>query len=93
MQDSLNIDIPKDFSVEAAADFRLKINEYIENGVVDFIFNFSECTFIDSTGLGVLVSIYKMCAERNGKLKLLSLRPEVRNLFKLTRLDRVFEKE
>ena len=93
MQDSLNIDIPKDFSVEAAADFRLKINEYIENGVVDFIFNFSECTFIDSTGLGVLVSIYKKCAERNGKLKLLSLRPEVRKLFKLTRLDRVFEIE
>lgn len=93
MQGNLNITIPKEFSVEAAADFRLKINDYINDGVINFTFNFSDCEFIDSTGLGVMVSIYKKCAERNGILKLISLKPEVKKLFKLTRLDRVFDIE
>lgn len=93
MQNSLNIIMPKDFSVEEAADFRLRINQYMNDGIVNFNFNFTECTFIDSTGLGVLVSIYKKCVEKNGKIKLLSLNPEVKKLFKLTRLDRIFEME
>lgn len=93
MQGNLNITIPDDFSVEAAAEFRLKINEYIENGVMDFTFDFSNCKFIDSTGLGVIVSIYKKCVDKNGSLKLKSLRPDVEKLFKLTRLDKVFEIE
>lgn len=93
MKNSLNISIPKDFSVEAVADFRVNINKYIEDGTVNFIFDFSCCDFIDSTGLGAIVSIYKKCAERNGSLKLKSLNPEVEKLFKLTRLDRVFEIE
>ena len=93
MKNSLNISIPKDFNVEVVADFRIKVNEYIEDGKTDFIFDFSNCDFIDSTGLGALVSIYKKCVEKNGSLKLKSLKPEVDKLFKLTRLDRVFDIE
>ena len=93
MQGNLNISISKDFSVEAVADFRVKINEFIEEGTVNFVFDFSCCDFIDSTGLGAIVSIYKKCVERNGSLKLKSLKPEVKKLFKLTRLDKVFEIE
>lgn len=93
MQDNLNISIPKDFCVEEVADFRVKINNLIDQGTVNFIFDFSNCTFIDSTGLGAIVSIYKKCAEKNGSIKLKSLKSEVEKLFKLTRLDRVFEIE
>ena len=83
MDNNLNIIIPKDFCVEEVADFR----------IVNFIFDFSSCSFIDSTGLGAIVSIYKKCVEKNGSLKLKSLGPEVKKLFQLTRLDRVFEIE
>lgn len=91
MENNTTVNIPKDFIVEEVADFRLKINKLIEQGQKNFIFNFSECNFIDSTGLGALVSIYKKCVERGGSIKLKSLKPEVEKLFKLTRLDRVFE--
>ena len=64
-----------------------------KDGKTDFIFDFSNCDFIDSTGLGALVSIYKKCVEKNGSLKLKSLKPEVDKLFKLTRLDKVFDIE
>ena len=91
MEDNFMINIPKDFVVEEVATFRIKINELIETGKKDFIFNFSQCDFIDSTGLGALVSIYKKCAEKDGSVKLKSLKPDVEKLFKLTRMDKVFE--
>ena len=91
MKENCMISIPKDFVVDEVATFRTKINKLIEEGQKDFTFNFSKCEFIDSTGLGALVSIYKKCAEKGGSVKLKSLKPEVEKLFKLTRLDRVFE--
>ena len=85
------INIAKNFTIDEVAKFRTKINQMIDNGEKDFTFNFSECDFIDSTGLGVLVAIYKKCAEHNGSIVLIGLNNEVAKLFKLTRLDRVFE--
>lgn len=91
MEDNININIPKNFVVDEVASFRVKVNQLIEDGNKKFIFNFSECEFIDSTGLGALVSIYKKCVEKNGSVSLKSLNPSVEKLFKLTRLDKVFE--
>jgi len=87
----MEINIPKDFIVDEVANFRVKINNLIDGGQRNFTFNFIDCTFIDSTGLGALVAIYKKCAEKDGSIKLKSLKPEVEKLFKLTRLDKVFE--
>lgn len=83
--------ISGNFTVEEVAAFRNEANKAIEEGVTNFILDFSECNFIDSTGLGVLVSIYKKCAEKGGNIKLKSMNEKVLQLFKLTRLDRVFE--
>ena len=91
MGSNVSINIAKDFVVDEVAEFRTKINKLIEEGNKDFIFDFSECTFIDSTGLGALVSIYKKCAEKGGSIKLKALSTEVEKLFKLTRLDKVFQ--
>ena len=85
------IEIPKNFTVDEVAKFRVEVKEKIERGIINYIFDFAGCEFIDSTGLGALVSIYKVCAEHNGSIKLRSLKEEVRKLFELTRLDRVFE--
>lgn len=91
MQKDITIDMPKNFTIEEASKFRLKINKLIDGGEKKFILNFSECDFIDSTGLGVIVSAYKKCEELNGNIKLKALKEQVYTLFKLTRLDRVFE--
>lgn len=87
-----NIIIPENFSVEEASEYRKKLNELIESGEKDLTLDFSKCTFIDSTGLGVLVSLYKRCSELNGSFVLQSItNPQVLKIFKLTRLDKVFK--
>lgn len=91
MENNNTIYIPKDFIVDEVAAFRVEINKLIDEGQKNFTFDFSKCDFIDSTGLGALVSIYKKCAEKDGSIKLKSLKADVEKLFKLTRLDKVFE--
>lgn len=84
--------ISENFAVDEADEFREKLNNLISKGEKDFSLDFSNCSFIDSTGLGVLVSIYKKCTEINGSLKLHSINnPQVMRVFKLTRLDKIFE--
>ncbi|NRT75296.1 anti-anti-sigma factor [Clostridium beijerinckii] len=55
----MEISIPKDFVVDEVANFRVKVNKLIDEGQKNFIFNFNDCNFIDSTGLGALVAVYK----------------------------------
>lgn len=91
MMSDVNIVIPENFAVNEADEVREKINGLIDKGDINFTFDFSRCTFIDSTGLGVLVAIYKKCSELRGNFKLESVNdPQVLKVFKLTRLDKVF---
>lgn len=87
----LNIEIPENFAVDEADEFREKLNYLINKGEKNFVLNFSRCTFIDSTGLGVLVSTYKKCEQLNGSFKLYSINEQVMKIFNLTRLDKVFD--
>ncbi|WP_244169763.1 MULTISPECIES: STAS domain-containing protein [Paenibacillus] len=87
----ITIEMPEMFSVEEASDFREKVKEYIDKGTYSFVLDFSTCAFIDSTGLGVIVSSYKKCVENGGTIKLQSLNANVRKIFELTRLTHVFE--
>ena len=63
----------------------------LEKSDVDLILDFSNTKFIDSIGLGTLVSILKQTAQKNVKVVLTSLSPQVRQIFELTRLYRLFD--
>jgi len=84
--------IPDNFAVEEASEYRQKLNDLIDKGQYNFVLDFSKCNFIDSTGLGVIVSAYKRCKEKNGTIMIRSItNANVLKVFKLTRLDKVFE--
>jgi len=57
----------------------------------NLIIDLNEVRFIDSSGLGVLVSGFKNASARNGLLLLCSMQPQVKSMFELTRLHRVFD--
>lgn len=83
--------IAKNFAIDEVSEFRDKVYEMINNGEKNFILDCSKCEFIDSTGLGVLVALYKKCNELNGSLRLHSVNSEVMRVFNLTRLDTIFK--
>jgi anti-sigma B factor antagonist len=55
-----------------------------------FLIDFSESSYIDSSGLGVLVSLSKKIRESGGTLRLAGLNEDLRTLFELTKLDTLF---
>ena len=63
----------------------------IELGEINIIIQLENVRFIDSSGLGALLSGYKNAAAKSGKLALACCRPQVLSMFELTRLNRVFE--
>ncbi|MFA5982970.1 MAG: STAS domain-containing protein [Methylococcaceae bacterium] len=71
------------------------LKEYIlnllEEGEHNLVVQLEQVRFIDSSGLGALLSGYKNAASRSGKLVLSNIQPQVLAMFELTRLNRVFE--
>ncbi|AGA70545.1 anti-sigma-factor antagonist [Desulfitobacterium dichloroeliminans LMG P-21439] len=77
--------------VEDAAILRENLLQLIDQGKTRFIFDMSKLNYIDSSGLGVLVAIHKRTIERGGGIVVKGLQGAVKELFSLTRLNRVFE--
>ncbi len=74
-----------------ATDFRDNIDRSIQNGVQIILVDFTDVTFMDSSGLGTLVLSLKTVRNAGVKLFLCSINEQVKMLFELTSMDRVFE--
>ncbi len=72
------------------ADLKLLVSEALERGDRKFLFDFSKTAYIDSSGLGALVSMSKRIREAGGDLRLAALNEDLRSLFELTKLDTLF---
>ncbi len=71
---------------EAKSFFRDLVGRGANRVAVDL----SGLGFIDSSGLGALVTALKTARARGGDVRLCCLTPQVRSIFQLTRLDKVF---
>jgi anti-sigma B factor antagonist len=74
-----------------STDLKTRMLDLFEEGKNNMVVDLGGVRFVDSSGLGALVSGFKNASARNGNLKLASLQPQVQSMFELTRLHRVFE--
>jgi anti-sigma B factor antagonist len=72
-------------------DFRQKITDFLESGTKIVLVDFKDVTFMDSSGLGALVLAFKALRAADKKLVLCSINEQIRILFELTGMDKVFE--
>jgi anti-sigma B factor antagonist len=71
-------------------ELKQAVAEALEHGERKFVIDFSRTGYIDSSGLGALVSISKKVREQGGELRLSGLNEDLRSLFELTKLDTLF---
>ncbi len=76
---------------EGSSDFRDTIKELVSKGQKNVLVNLAQITYIDSSGIGEMVSGYTTVANAGGKLKLLSLTKRIQDLLQITKLYTVFE--
>lgn len=79
------------FDSTQAADFCHDVDQLIACKVDIIIVDFKDVTFMDSSGLGSLVQALKITREAGVKLLLCSFNEQIKMLFELTGMERVFE--
>lgn len=72
-------------------ELKQQVLEELDNGSRKFLIDFANTGYIDSSGLGVLVSLSKKIREQSGELRLANLNEDLRTLFELTKLDTLFQ--
>ncbi|HYK90455.1 MAG TPA: STAS domain-containing protein [Acidobacteriota bacterium] len=70
---------------------RNTIKDLLHSGVKKIVLNLAEVSYIDSSGLGELVSSFTSVAKEGGQLKLLNLTTKVREILVMTKLLTAFE--
>jgi anti-anti-sigma factor len=78
-------------TLKEADEFKQTLVKDIESGKKRIVVDLTDCEFIDSTFLGALVVSLKKITALGGDLKLVGFQPNVRSMFELTRMYRVFE--
>jgi anti-sigma B factor antagonist len=76
---------------EGSALLRKTVRELLEQKHAKIVLNLGDVDYIDSSGIGELVSAYTAVKNRGGDLKLLNLTKKVRDLIQLTKLYTVFD--
>ncbi len=71
-------------------ELKSAVQEALDHGERRIVIDFSRTGYIDSSGLGALVSISKKVREQGGDLRLSGLNEDLRSLFELTKLDTLF---
>ncbi len=62
-----------------------------EAGAINLVIDFGNVKFLTSAALGLLIRVSKRIYESGGHLKLCGINPKILEIFKITRLDRIFD--
>jgi len=81
----------KKATILEALDFKSEIDEEIQQGQHNIVVNLSECEFLDSTFIGVLVVTWKKLKSKGGKLKLVKPGYFAKSVFYLSGTIEIFE--
>ena len=76
---------------DTSVSLRDEVKKKIDGGSLKILLDLGEVTYIDSAGLGELISAYTSVTNRGGELKLLNLTKRVHDLMQITKLYTVFD--
>ncbi len=76
---------------EGTMAIRNTVREVLKNGGKKIVLNLAEVNYIDSSGIGELVSTFTTVTNQGGQLKLLKLTKKIQELLAITKLLTVFQ--
>ncbi len=76
---------------EESTALRETVSELIGKGNKKILLNLAEVTYIDSSGIGALVSAFNITRDQGGELKLVNVTHKVHDLLRMTKLDTLFD--
>ena len=88
--DLITISITGDIEMMSIKNFKNELLEIGQNEEQDIGLDLSNVNYIDSSGIGVLISLYKLQKNKGKNLKILKVSPKVLNVLKLSSLADIF---
>ena len=70
-------------------ELQWKVEELLKQNEKKVVMDFTDLKYIDSTGLGIVVFCSGKLSESGGELRVAGANPTIRNLFKITRIEKV----
>ena len=89
--DYLILNLAGDLDVYSEEEFRDFIEDELKDKNLDLVIDIEDLDYLDSTGLGMLMKIYKMYDENGQKVKIINPKENILKLFKITDLTDIFE--
>lgn len=89
--DYLILNLAGDLDVYSEEEFRDFIEDELKDKNLDLVIDIKELDYLDSTGLGMFMKIYKMYEEKGQKVKIINPKENILKLFKITDLTDIFE--
>jgi anti-sigma B factor antagonist len=88
------IKISGDIDAYHSATFKQKVMEHIENTEKKYlVLDMSDVAYIDSAGLGSIVSLIKESKKAEKEIVLVSLKKQIKKIFEMTKLDKIIRIE
>jgi len=81
--------ILEDKDITAVRDAIMSVVEQTQR--INLVLDFSNVKFLSSAVLGLLIRVSKKVYERDGQLRLCNINPKIYEIFKITRLTKVFD--
>lgn len=79
-----------EIDIYTSSVFKEEIVKSFEERKADLVIDGRQLDYIDSTGLGALISLLKMLQDTEYKIYIDNIRPNIRKLFDITELDKLF---
>jgi anti-sigma B factor antagonist len=91
LNDVIVLDLEGNLALESNGQFRKHVTDIIDAGARKLIVNMARVKYMDSGGLGELISCYTTLQRVSGRIKLLHLSDRLKYLLVITKLTSVFE--
>jgi len=84
------VSLTGELDLSVAPDFRLVMEPLVSDAGLDLVINLKELKYIDSTGIGILLSILKARHGMNVKFSVVEVPPQIQKLFDMTGIAKFF---
>jgi anti-sigma B factor antagonist len=84
------VSVAGELDMYTATSFERPILEALESGAARVVVDLSECKFLDSTALGILISARRQLGEQDDRLVLVVADPNIFRIFEITGLESTF---
>ena len=85
------VEVEGQLIVSNRQELKQRVADESDGGARKILVDFARTGYIDSAGLGVLVSLAKRMRELGGDVRLANLNDDLQTLFELTKLDTLFQ--